>query len=61
LTDGIAVTNVPAVLARRDRLLSTGDGRKTDEADTLAVGVAPGRARRCEPRKSMSRSPHYEH
>jgi hypothetical protein len=40
LADGMAVTNVPAKLARRVRLLSTGHGRKTDEADALSVGIA---------------------
>ncbi|MGI5204603.1 IS110 family transposase [Spirillospora sp. CA-108201] len=38
--DGIAVLDVPAKLARRVRLLSTGHGRKTDEADALSVGIA---------------------
>lgn len=37
---GIAVIDVPAKLARRVRLLSAGHGRKTDEADTLSVGIA---------------------
>lgn len=31
---------MPAKLARRVRLLSTGHGRKSDEADTLSVGIA---------------------
>jgi transposase len=38
--DGIAVTDVPAKLARRVRLLSTGHGRKSDQADALSVGIA---------------------
>ncbi|MFF4242314.1 IS110 family transposase [Actinomadura sp. NAK00032] len=38
--DGITVLDVPAKLARRVRLLSTGHGRKTDEADALSVGIA---------------------
>lgn len=38
--DGIAVLDVPAKLARRVRLLSSGHGRKNDEADALSVGVA---------------------
>jgi hypothetical protein len=38
--DGITVLDVSAKLARRVRLLSTGHGRKTDEADALLVGVA---------------------
>jgi hypothetical protein len=32
--DGITVIDVPAKLARRVRLLSTGHGRKSDQADT---------------------------
>ncbi|UXA19080.1 IS110 family transposase [Mycobacterium sp. SMC-4] len=39
-TDGIEVTDVPAKLAARVRLLSTGHGRKTDEADAISVGIA---------------------
>lgn len=38
--DGIAVVDVPAKLARRVRLLSTGHGRKNDPADALSVGIA---------------------
>src|SRR5581483_2992633 len=38
--DGIAALDVPAKLARRVRLLSSGHGRKTDEADALSVGIA---------------------
>ncbi|MFC7308920.1 transposase [Streptomyces monticola] len=38
--DGIEVIDVSAKLARRVRLLSTGHGRKSDEADALSVGVA---------------------
>src|SRR3954470_14736520 len=38
--EGIAVVDVPAKLARRVRLLSTGHGRKSDEADALSVGIA---------------------
>ncbi|MGH3523187.1 MAG: IS110 family transposase [Mycobacterium sp.] len=38
--DGIAVIDVPAKLARRVRLLSTGHGRKSDQADALSVGIA---------------------
>ena len=36
----IAVTDVPAKLARRVRLLSTGHGRKSDKADALSIGIA---------------------
>jgi transposase len=38
--DGVAVTDVPAKLARRVRLVSTGHGRKSDQADALSVGIA---------------------
>ncbi|WP_433304241.1 IS110 family transposase [Actinoplanes sp. CA-030573] len=38
--DGVQAVNVPAKLARRVRSLSTGHGRKTDEADALSVGTA---------------------
>lgn len=38
--DGIEVTDVPAKLAARVRMLSTGHGRKTDEADAVSVGIA---------------------
>ena len=38
--DGVEVLDVPAKLARRVRMLSTGHGRKTDEADALSVGIA---------------------
>ncbi|WP_323055478.1 IS110 family transposase, partial [Mycolicibacterium sp. J2] len=37
---GITVLDVPAKLAARVRLLSTGHGRKSDEADAVSVGVA---------------------
>ena len=38
--DGINVTDVPAKLAARVRVLSAGHGRKTDEADAISVGIA---------------------
>jgi transposase len=38
--DQIAVIDVPAKLARRVRLLSTGHGRKSDPADALSIGIA---------------------
>lgn len=38
--DAIAVIDVPAKLARRVRMLSTGHGRKSDQADALSVGIA---------------------
>lgn len=38
--DGFTVLDVPAKLAARVRLLSTGHGRKSDEADAVSVGVA---------------------
>ena len=37
---GITVVDVPAKLARRVRLLSTGHGRKSDPDDALSVGIA---------------------
>jgi transposase len=40
LADGLAVLDVPAKLAARVRVLSTGHGRETDEADAVSVGVA---------------------
>ena len=44
--DGVAVVDVPAMLARRVRMLSTGHGRKTDQADALSVGIAAHTATR---------------
>jgi hypothetical protein len=38
--ESIAVVDVPAKLAARVRLLSTGHGRKSDEADAASVGIA---------------------
>lgn len=38
--DGVNVVDVPAKLAARVRLLSTGHGRKNDDADALSVGIA---------------------
>lgn len=38
--DGVAPTDVPAKLATRVRMLSTGHGRKNDNADAISVGVA---------------------
>ena len=38
--DGIDVVDVPAKLATRVRVLSTGHGRKTDQADAISVGIA---------------------
>jgi hypothetical protein len=38
--DGVTVLDVPAKLARRVRLLSTGHGRKNEPADALSVGIA---------------------
>jgi transposase len=38
--DGIEVVDVPAKLAARVRLLSTGHGRKSDDADAVSVGIA---------------------
>ena len=44
--DGVDVVDVPAKLAARVRMLSTGHGRKTDDADALSVGIAARSARR---------------
>jgi transposase len=38
--DRIEVIDVPAKLAARVRLLSTGHGRKNDDADAISVGIA---------------------
>lgn len=38
--DGITVIDVPAKLAARVRLLSSGHGRKSDAADAVSVGIA---------------------
>src|SRR6185437_2593309 len=37
--DGITVVDVPAKLAARVRLLSTGHGRQSDAADATSVGI----------------------
>ena len=39
-TDGVEVIDVPAKLAARVRVLSSGHGRKNDDADALSVGIA---------------------
>jgi transposase len=39
-TDGIEVIDVPAKRAARVRVLSSGHGRKNDDADALSVGIA---------------------
>jgi transposase len=38
--DGITAVDVPAKLAARVRMLSTGHARKSDEADAVSVGIA---------------------
>jgi transposase len=38
--DGITAADVPAKLATRVRMLSTGHGRKNDDADAVSVGIA---------------------
>ena len=38
--DGIVAMDVPAKLAARVRMLSTGHGRKNDDADAISVGIA---------------------
>jgi len=45
-TDGVDVLDVPAKLAARVRVLSTGHGRKNDEADAISAGIAALSARR---------------
>lgn len=47
--DGITVWDVPAKLAARVRTLSTGHGRKSDEADALSVAVAAATTTRLRP------------
>ena len=44
-TDGIDVVDVPAKLAARVRMLSTGHGRKNDDADAVSVAIAARSAR----------------
>ncbi len=39
-TDGLEAMDVPAKLAARVRLLSSGHGRKSDNADAISVGIA---------------------
>ena len=43
--DGVDVVDVPAKLAARVRMLSTGHGRKNDDADAVSVGIAALSAR----------------
>ena len=38
--DGLDAVDVPAKLAARVRLLSSGHGRKNDNADAISVGIA---------------------
>ena len=38
--DGLQVVDVPAKLGARVRLLSSGHGRKNDDADAISVGIA---------------------
>ena len=38
--DGVEAVDVPAKLATRVRMLSTGHGRKNDDADAISVGIA---------------------
>ncbi|HTK62946.1 MAG TPA: transposase [Pseudonocardia sp.] len=39
-SDGITALDVPAKLATRVRILSTGHGRKNDDVDAISVGIA---------------------
>ena len=43
--DGVDVVDVPAKLAARVRMLSSGHGRKNDDADAVSVGIAALSAR----------------
>ena len=52
-TDGVEVIDVPAKLAARVRVLSTGHGRKNDEADAVRVGIAALTAPGSTPPRSM--------
>jgi transposase len=38
--DGIEVIDVPPKLAARVRVLSSGHGRRNDDADAISVGIA---------------------
>ena len=44
-SDGMDVVDVPAKLVARVRVLSTGHGRKNDDADAVSVGIAARSAR----------------
>jgi hypothetical protein len=44
--DDIEVIDVPAKLAAQVRVLSTGHGRKSDDADTLSIGITALTSRR---------------
>lgn len=47
--DGVTVWDVPAKLAARVRLLSTGHSRKSDEDDALSVAVVAATSRNLRP------------
>ena len=47
--DGVVVLDVPAKLAARTRLLSTGHGRKSDEEDALSVAVVAATSTKLRP------------
>lgn len=47
--DGVTVWDVPAKLAARVRMLSTGHGRKSDEDDALSVAVVAATSRNLRP------------
>jgi len=49
IDDGVAVWDVPAKLAARVRLLSTGHGRKSDQDDALSVAVVAATSTRLRP------------
>ena len=54
--DGIEVVDVPAKLAARVRVLSTGHGRKNDDADAFSVGIAALSASGLRPPQSRTPS-----
>lgn len=49
IDDGVTVWDVPAKLAARVRMLSTGHGRKSDEDDALSVAVVAATSRNLRP------------
>lgn len=56
IDDGATVWDVPAKLAARTRLLSTGHARKSDEDDALSVAVAATTSTRLRPVRAHAAS-----